>query len=458
LGFVVTLEEFSALARGLDEARDENDLVRLLAALVTASREFIGVADLEGRALFVNEAGRKLVGLPDLEAVRSTRVIEYFATEDQPRVIGEVLPAVRNNGFWEGELTFRNFATGQLVPVLYNIFPVRNSSGEIVAYGTVTRNLTEARLAEQRLRSLASIVESSDDAIVSKNLDGIISSWNKGAERIFGYTTEEVIGKPITIVIPGDRQSEERDILTRIRRGERIDHYETVRQRKDGSLIVVSLTVSPVRNAEGKVVGASKIVRDISEQKRNQEQIATLAREAEHRSKNLLATVQATVRLSQSDTPEGLKQAIEGRIRALANVHSLFVQTRWIGADLTTIATQELAPYSENNQRRVRIDGPPVLLEPDVAQAIAVTLHELATNAAKYGALSVANGQVDLKWSYDAGGRLHLLWTETGGPKVQEPTRKGFGGRIIERMLQSGKTRFDWRAEGLVCEITLQEV
>jgi len=453
---VVSLEEFSALTWGLEEARGESDLARLLAGLVTASREFIGVADLEGRALFVNEAGRKLVGLPDLEAVRSTQVIEYFSEDDQPRVMREVFPAVRNTGFWEGELTFRNFATGQLVPVLYNIFPVRNSSGEIIAYGTVTRNLTEARLAEQRLRSLASIVESSDDAIVSKNLDGIMLSWNKGAEHIFGYTAEEVIGKPITIVIPGDRQSEERDILTRIRRGERIDHYETVRQRKDGSLIVVSLTVSPVRNAEGKIVGASKIVRDITQQKRNQEQIATLAREAEHRSKNLLATVQATVMLSQSDTSEGLKQAIEGRIRALANVHSLFVQTRWIGADLTTIATQELAPYSENNQRRVRMDGPPVLLEPNAAQAIAVTLHELATNAAKYGALSVANGQVDLKWSHDAGGRLHLRWTETGGPKVQEPTRKGFGGRIIERMLQSGKTRFDWRAEGLVCEITLQ--
>ena len=147
----MTLEEFSALAWGLDEAGGENDLTRLLAALVTASREFIGVADLEGRALFVNEAGRKLVGLPDLEAVRSTRVIEYFATDDQPRVIGEVLPAVRNSGFWEGELTFRNFATGQPVPVLYNIFPLRNSSGEIIAYGTVTRNLTEARLAEQTI-------------------------------------------------------------------------------------------------------------------------------------------------------------------------------------------------------------------------------------------------------------------------------------------------------------------
>ena len=458
LGFVVTLEEFSALAWGLDEAGGETDLARLLTALVSASHEFIGVADLEGRALFVNEAGRELVGLPDLETVRSTRIIEYFAAEDQPRVIGEVLPAVRNSGFWEGELNFRNFATGQLVPVLYNIFPIRNSSGEIIAYGTVTRNLYEARLAEQRLHSLASIVETSDDAIVSKNLDGVITSWNKGAERVFGYSAAEAVGQPITIVIPGDRHGEERDILTRIRRGERIDHFETVRQRKDGSLIAVSITVSPVKNAEGKIVGASKIARDITEQKRNQEQIVTLAREAEHRSKNLLATVQATVMLSQSDTPEGLKKVIEGRIGALANVHSLFVQTRWIGADLSMIATQELAPYAEKNQRRVRVDGPPVLLEPNAAQVIAVTLHELATNAAKYGALSAANGQVDLKWSHDSNGQLHLRWTETGGPKVREPMRKGFGGRIIERMIvqQSGKARFDWRAEGLVCEITLQ--
>src|ERR1700722_14459874 len=129
--------------------------------------------------------------------------------------------------------------------------------------------------------------------------------------------------------------------------------------------------------------------RDITEEKRAQEQIATLAREAEHRSKNLLATVQATVSLSQSDTLEGLKQAIEGRILALANVHSLFVETRWIGAELSTIAAQELTPYFAKDERRVRIDGPEVLLEPNAAQIIAVTLHELATNAAKYGSLSV---------------------------------------------------------------------
>lgn len=456
LEFGVTLQELSGLA-GLDEVRDGDNLARLLEGLVTASREFIGIADLDGNALFVNEAGRELVGLPDLKAVRTTRVIEYFSFDDQIKVVGEVLPAVRKTGFWQGELTFRNFATGRLIPVLYNIFPVRNSSGEVIAYGTVTRNLTEARLAEQRLHSLASIVESSDDAIVSKNIDGVITSWNKGAERIFGYSAEEAVGQPITLVIPRDRHDEEREILSRIRRGERIDHYETVRQRKDGSLIFVSITVSPVKNDEGKVVGASKIARNITEQKRSQEQIAILAREVEHRSKNLLATVQATIRLSQAATPEGLKQAIEGRIQSLANVHSLFVKSRWIGADLSTIVAQELAPYSEGAPGRVTINGPAVLLEPNAAQTIAMTLHELATNAAKYGALSVPNGKVDLKWSHDADRRLHLHWTESDGPKVQEPKRKGFGGRIIEQMIaqQSGRTRFDWRAEGLACEIIL---
>jgi PAS domain S-box-containing protein len=344
----------------------------------------------------------------------------------------------------------------------FAMHPIRDHSGAVTflnptGIDTTERKQIEAALrkSENRLRWLASIVESSDDAIVSKNLDGVITSWNGGAERVFGYTAEEVIGQPITIVIPADRHDEERAILTRIRRGELVDHFETVRQRKHGSLIVVSLTVSPVKNAEGKIVGASKIARDITEQKRSQEQIAILAREAEHRSKNLLASVQATVTLSQSDTSEGLKHVIAGRIGALANVHSLFVETRWIGAELSTVATQELAPYA---QTRVRIDGPQVLLKPDIAQAIAMILHELATNAAKHGALSTTEGQINLKWSHEADGRLILRWTEMGGREVQRPTRQGFGTRVIKGMVDQlkGKAHFDWRAEGLVCEITLQ--
>jgi two-component sensor histidine kinase len=120
----------------------------------------------------------------------------------------------------------------------------------------------------------------------------------------------------------------------------------------------------------------------VSEQNRSHEQIVALAREAEHRSKNLLANMLATIKLSRSDTPEGLRQALEGRVRALANANWLFTETRWIGAELPTIARQELAPYFEKGEMRVRIDGPQVKLEPEAAQSIAVILHELATNAA----------------------------------------------------------------------------
>jgi two-component sensor histidine kinase len=248
--------------------------------------------------------------------------------------------------------------------------------------------------------------------------------------------------------------SEEVEILTRIRRGERIDHFETVRRRKDGSPVVVSLTVSPVKSDGGTIVGASKIARDITQQKRAQEQITALAREAEHRSKNLLGSVQAVVSLSNSDTPEGLKEAIEGRIRALANVHSLFVETRWIGAELGVIAKQELAPYA--GERRVRIEGLPTLLQPNNAQAVAIILHELATNAVKYGSFSDPGGSLDLTWQQGADRQLTLRWEERGGPAVKQPTRQGFGSRVINQMADQlgGAARFDWQPGGLVCDIT----
>src|SRR5438093_450138 len=180
---------------------------------------------------------------------------------------------------------------------------------------------------EEAPQRRASIVDSSDDANVSKDLDGIITSWNKGAERICGYMAEEIIGKSIKVLIPSEYHAEEDTILERIRRGQRIDHYETIRQRKHGSLINISLTVSPVRNLQGKIIGASKIARDITERKRSEAQISLLAREAEHRTKNILAAVQATVHLTQSETTDGLKSVIEGRIQAFANVHELFVQS-----------------------------------------------------------------------------------------------------------------------------------
>ncbi len=420
-----------------------------LASLLTLSSEAMLVWHLDDGIEFWNRGAERLYGFTSEEAVGHAS--HALLQTKFPMEFIELITRLRNERHWSGEL--RHICKDGREVIVESR---QQLLGDSTVIG-VNRDVTERHQTQQQLNFLASIVQSSDDAIVSKNLDGIITSWNKGAERIFGYTAEEAVGQPITIVIPQDRQNEERTILTRIRRGERIEHFETVRQRKHGSLIWVALTISPVKNAEGKIVGASKIARDITEQKRTSDQIATLAREAEHRSKNLLANVQAMVDLSQADAVADFKEAIKGRIQALANVHSLFVASRWIGAELSAIAKQEFAPYSATGEKRVRIDGPQVLLEPNTAQILAVTLHELATNAAKYGALSTANGHIDVKWSEEADGRLNLRWMETGGPTVQPPSRRGFGGRIIEKMIGQlkGKTRFDWRAEGLVCEITL---
>lgn len=313
---------------------------------------------------------------------------------------------------------------------------------------------------EEEARWLAAIVESSDDAIVGMSLDGFIVSWNKGAERTYGYLADEVVGKPVTILIPPDRHNEEPAILERIRRGERVDHYETVRQRKDGRLVDISLTVSPVKNAGGTIIGASKIARDISERKRNEAQIAMLVREAEHRSKNVLATVQATIYLSHADTPDGLKRVIAGRIQALANVHRLFVETRWTGAKLHNLIAQELSPYRLEGDGRMRLVGPDLMIEPNEAQAIAVVVHELATNAAKYGALSVPDGRLEVEWSQAANGQLTLHWTELNGPAVNPPTRQGFGTSVMESMVaaRKGEIHFAWHSQGLSCEITMPGV
>jgi PAS domain S-box-containing protein len=260
---------------------------------------------------------------------------------------------------------------------LVDIEPIRDSNGNIVGAVNCFQDITERKRNEEAAQRLAAIVESSNDAIVGNGLDGVITSWNRGAERIFGYLTEEVIGKPITILIPPNYQKEEETIMQRIRRGQRVESFETVRQCKHGSLIDVSLTVSPVRNAQGKIIGASKIARDITERKRSEAQITALAREAEHRARNVLASVQATVHLSHSDTPEGLKHTIEGRIQALTNVHRLFVESRWAGAELHSLVKDELAAYCRDGEERARIDGPKLLMRPDVAQAVAVACTSL---------------------------------------------------------------------------------
>jgi PAS domain S-box-containing protein len=319
------------------------------------------------------------------------------------------------------------------------------------------RSNEERRRAEQTSRLLASIIETSDDAIVSKDLSGIVTSWNQGAERIFGYTPEEMIGRAITTLIPADRANEELGILERIRRGERIDHYETVRQRKDGTLIDVSLTVSPLKDGTGKVVGASKIVRDITERKEAQARHDMLTREIQHRTKNLFAVVQAVVSRSFAGkkTVDEAESAVLSRLSSLAQTHLLLMDQEWQGAELAEIVQSEMKPYAD----RVLANGPSLVLTAKAAQNFALALHELATNAAKYGSLSNAAGRVYITWSIaktNGSSQFTFRWQERGGPPVSPPTRKGFGSAVLEQVMAEyfdAPPRIEFASGGVSYEI-----
>ena len=292
---------------------------------------------------------------------------------------------------------------------------------------------TKSELANQRL---AAIVDSSDDAIVSKDLNGVITSWNRGAERLFGHTAGEIIGRPIMTLIPSDRQHEEAMIHERIRRGEVVDHYETVRQRKDGSLVDISLTISPVKDTAGRIVGASKIARDISEKKQAQARQDLLTREIEHRTRNLFAVALAVASSSFAgkDSVKEAEAAVVSRLSSLGKTQFMLIDKECQGADLAEIVRSEMSPYGD----RVQVEGPSLMLEASAAQSFSLALRELATNAAKYGALSNSVGRVHISWSKlasNGSGRFAFRWQERGGPPVSPPTRKGFGSVVLEEAM-----------------------
>ncbi len=327
-------------------------------------------------------------------------------------------------------------------------------------------DISERKRAEETAQRLASIVESSEDAIVSKTLDGIIMSWNSGAERLFGYAADEIIGKPIAILIPADRYDEEPGIIGRIRRGERIDHYETVRRRKDGSLVEISLTVSPVRDARGTIVGASKIARDITERRRAQELEKLLLDEMSHRVKNAFAVAAAVVSLSarSGGSSQELVEVVRGRLEALRNAHELTLRNPAVGGDkaekpttLLALARAITAPFADGDGRIV-LSGPDVPTGGRSATSLALLLHELATNAAKHGALSSPAGRVDISWRIGEGA-LHLTWRERGGPPLDgEPRAEAFGSELVRGTVKSqlgGEISREWKADGLIVHLAV---
>lgn len=432
------------------------------------------------------------------------------------------------------------------------------------------QDITAHKEAERSNARLAAIVESSDDAIVGTTLDGIITSWNRGAQRIFGYAAAEVIGKPVTLLIPEERQAEEPVVVERLRRGERVQHYDTLRRRQDGQVFEASVTVSPVTDTAGQIIALSRIGRDISDRKRvennlsdffenasvplhwvgpdgiilranrreldllgyrhdeyvgrhisefhvHQEIIADILKrlsngeiingreaqlrckdgsirdvvidssvlwengrfihtrcftiditarkaaeqgqrmlieELQHRVKNTLATAQALALQTLHGATAAERQAFAARIQSLSNAHNVLTRDNWERAPLGDVVNGALGPFQKE---RIAIAGPHVLLDAGKALRMTMVLHELATNAVKYGALSNATGSIRIDWTLrEVGGcpGLQLCWEERGGPPVRVPSQKGFGSRLIEAGLEESHVVF--APDGMRCTLQMQ--
>jgi PAS domain S-box-containing protein len=240
-----------------------------LASIVSSADDAIVSKDLDGIVTSWNKAAESLFGYTAEDMIGTP--IEILIPPDHPDEEPQILERIRRGERIEHYETRRRRKDGRIIDVSVTISPIRDSIGRVIGASKIARDITERKRWEQAEVAesfLGALVESAEDAIISKNLEGIVTTWNHAAEKLFGYTAAEIVGKPITILIPQDHPDEERHILARIRRGERIDHYETKRRRKDGRILQVSQTISPIRDSLGRVIGVSNITRDITEQKR----------------------------------------------------------------------------------------------------------------------------------------------------------------------------------------------
>jgi PAS domain S-box-containing protein len=310
---------------------------------------------------------------------------------------------------------------------------------------------------------LAAIVDSSFDAIIGKDLNSVITNWNGAAERLFGYSAREVIGRSILMLIPERLHGEEDDIIARIRRGESIPPFETIRRRKDGHDIFVSLTISPIRNRAGQIIGASKIARDITEAKASERRIKLLLREVNHRVKNQFAVILSMIRETAKHTkdPKEFERSIRERIMALAASHDLLVTSEWSGGSLHELLRQQLQPFGQAGQ--IALHGPEMTLRPVAVQALGMAFHELATNSAKYGAFG-HHGTVSISWSLsgEPGEQtFQLEWNETAGSIVEasHPGHKtrGFGSVVLLRVAPqtlNGSARYERSSGALLWSLS----
>jgi len=347
---------------------------------------------------------------------------------------------------------------------LVRMRPYRTIDDKIDGVVVTFVDITERRHAEvaakesaQRLDQETRLVELSRSPIFVWDFDDGIKQWNRGSEELYGYSREEAVGKQkedlLKTTVPGSSFEKLRQVLLEKGRWSGELHHTT----KDGHVLTVESQIELVPLGDRRLVLES--TRDVTDRKRWEKRRQLLVNELSHRVKNTLAVVQSLARqtLRTTDSGEDFVERFDGRLAALAGAHKLLVESEWAGAELGALAFDQLRAYSGGDPGRLQFEGDRVLLSPDIATPFGLVLHELATNAAKYGAFSTSNGQVGLRWKLGNNGRrLTVTWTERGGPPVQPPGAQGFGGVLIEKSLPGAKVHRDFQPDGVVCTIDIE--
>jgi len=426
-----------------------------LRAIFAQSAAGIALGDLSGTLISVNDHFCRIVGRTRDELV-GMRMQDLTFADDLPENQRLFRHLVETGESFEIEKRYVR-GDGSLVWVSNAVSAIRDDQGNMSQAVAISIDIGERRRAQDIEKHLASMIASSNDAILGIDLDMKITSWNAAAEKLYGYSEEEAVGQTILMLVPDERRDEEPSILTQIKAGRIVEPYETQRRRKDGQLVEVLLSVSPICDANGNVIGASKTAQDITARKDAERLRSILVNELHHRVKNILATVIAIARqtIGRDKANHEDVEAFTNRLSSLSRAQDLLVHADWQQADLRAIVQQALSPYPAD---AFAVSGPSVFLPPKAVVSLSLALHELATNAAKYGALSVLGGQVSISWKFERVGddRLTIIWEECGGPEVMPPARKGFGSTLVERLLAAelkGQTKFSYEKSGVICVI-----
>lgn len=456
-----TTQDITALKLAEEAARASD---RQLLFVTDNAPVYLARCDCEQRYRFINKGYATYFGVNTADVIGKS-VVQVLGSSAYDKVKSHIETVLSGQAIeFDAEIPYKNIGP-RWMHVAY--VPDISADGKVCGFLSVIHDITERKRIELALREsekrLQAIVDTATDAIVVIDSRGIICSANPAVEKMFGHAPREIVGRNVSILMPEPDRSRHDEYLTAYQATGKAKIIgigrEVLGLKKEGTTFPVDLAIAQWSVGEQQFF--TGILRDITERKQQEERAALMMREVNHRAKNLLAVVQAVaLQTAGEDDPKLFAQHFSDRLAGLAASQDLLVRSEWMGVDLRDLIASQLAHFADLFGTRITFGGPVVQLRPTAAQAIGMALHELATNAAKYGSLSVLGGHVYIHWRFIADRtqkQFHIQWSEQDGPPVTLPTRRGFGHTVIVNMSEymlSADVSIAYPPSGLLWQMT----